>query len=353
MKIAGIKVSVHWTFVFLILWIIYSNVRAGLAGPDIMWMILFVLSLFVCVTLHELGHALAGKRYGIQTKDITLYPIGGVARMERLPEKPKQELVVAISGPAVNIVIMLILSPFIVRMELPDSSETILKISRHNFLAMLGIVNMWLALFNLIPAFPMDGGRVLRALLSFKLGRVQATNIASLVGKILAVGFVLAGFYLNPFLIFIGLFVFLGAHSENLMVQNQSELNDLTASNAVMRSFISFDKSESIATAVNALLNGQARNFLITDNNIPIGYVTRESLVRGISTLGMDANLERITNKNLKSFDIHTPLTEIFPSLQVEGAVMVLITDQNVPVGIMDAENIAELIMVRTALKKS
>ncbi|HMT28056.1 MAG TPA: M50 family metallopeptidase, partial [Bacteroidia bacterium] len=162
MKVAGIEIRIHWTFSLIIFYIIYINIKAGLDAYQIGWSVLFVLSLFFCVTLHELGHALAAKRYGIKTKDITLYPIGGVARLEKMPEKPIQELVVAFAGPLVNVIIMLLLLPFIYNFQFPENeTEKALVIGAANFLPMLGMVNIWLALFNLIPAFPMDGGRVL------------------------------------------------------------------------------------------------------------------------------------------------------------------------------------------------
>ena len=178
-------------------------------------MLVFVLSIFVTVFLHELGHALAAKKYNIKTKDITLLPIGGLARLESIPEKPKEELVVAIAGPAVNIGLAIITGLFI---TIPDAKDLTIQLSgginSSNFFLNFFIVNIWLALFNMIPAFPMDGGRVLRALLSMKFERYIATNIAARIGQIFAVGFVFVGFFSNPFLVFIGLIIFLGAQAE-------------------------------------------------------------------------------------------------------------------------------------------
>jgi Zn-dependent protease len=353
-KLMGIPVSIHWTFTLLIIWIVYSNVRAGLNAAQIGWMVLFVLSLFLCVTLHELGHALAARRYGIQTKDITLYPIGGVARLEKMPEKPVQELVVAFAGPAVNIVIMLLLTPFILQADLqPAGSEEVFIINQSNFLAMLGLLNVWLAVFNLIPAFPMDGGRVLRALLSIKLSRVRATEIASVIGKVLAVGFALAGFYLNPFLIFIGIFIFLGAHAENEMVKSQSFITGLTAKDAMMTNFISLDKQQPVSEAVKVLLDGEAKNFLITSDEVPYGYITREDIIRGITQFGENAPLENICNTQLQFTDYTTELNEVFLEFQKTRTPLILVQRQNKTIGLIDAENIGELILIRAARKGS
>jgi Zn-dependent protease len=214
-NIAGIGVFIHWTFSILIVFIIYSNYRAGQNMEQILWSLLFVLSIFATVFLHELGHALAAKRYGIKTTDITLLPIGGLARLERIPEKPTEELVVAIAGPLVNIVLALLTLLFITVPSWGAITEQLtIGVGLHNFFLYFFIVNIWLSLFNLIPAFPMDGGRVLRAILSMGMQRHSATEIAARIGQLLAIGFVFLGFYSNPFLIFIGLFIILGAQGE-------------------------------------------------------------------------------------------------------------------------------------------
>ncbi|MFM7767941.1 MAG: M50 family metallopeptidase [Bacteroidota bacterium] len=152
LKVAGIGIYVHWTFSLLIIYIIYINARAGLDPVQISWAVFFVLALFLCVILHELGHALTAKRFGIKTQDITMYPIGGVARLERIPEKPMQELLVTIAGPLVNVLIVAILIPFIYGFDLfvPLGAESSI-IYPENFILNLAILNLWLALFNLIP----------------------------------------------------------------------------------------------------------------------------------------------------------------------------------------------------------
>lgn len=355
-KIAGINIYIHWTFWLIIFYIIYINFRAGLDAMQIGWSVLFVMSLFVCVVLHEYGHALTARRFGIRTKDITLYPIGGVARLEKMPEKPSQELLVALAGPLVNVVIMLLLLPFIMNFELPvgeEDPQQALIIGADSFLPMLGIINIWLALFNLIPAFPMDGGRVLRALLAMKMGRLRATSIAANIGKVLAVGFVIAGFYFNPFLIFIGLFIILGAQAEAQMVKTESFISDLTAADAMMTRFQSLDKNESIGHAVNLLLAGTAKNFLITNGNIPFGTVGRDQIIKGIRDFGDEAPVGNITDDHLVTVNINTPLNEVFSLFQQSATPLILVNNGHQLQGIIDTENIAELIMIRGAREKS
>ncbi|MDZ4810652.1 MAG: site-2 protease family protein [Bacteroidota bacterium] len=214
-KIAGIQIFIHWSFPLIILWIIFSNVRSGLNTEQIIWSVLFVLTLFVCVTLHELGHALAAKRFHIKTKDITLLPIGGVARLENMPEKPMQELIVALAGPAVNVIIFLILYIALQIASIPFDFTAITHITADNFLFNLAILNIWLAVFNMIPAFPMDGGRVLRALLAMKLNRSLATQIAGRIGQVIAMGFVLLGFFWKSFHDIYWHLYFSGSHDRN------------------------------------------------------------------------------------------------------------------------------------------
>jgi Zn-dependent protease len=353
-KIAGIDIYVHWTFSILIIYIIYTNLRAGLNAVQIGWSVGFVLSLFICVVLHELGHALAARRYGIQTKDITLYPIGGVARLEKMPEHPRQELVVALAGPAVNFIITLLLAPFIFTSHwLPDQNQKELVIGYQNFLPMLGMLNVWLALFNLIPAFPMDGGRVLRALLSMRMSREKATQIAAGIGKLLAFGFVLIGFYSNPFLIFIGLFIILGANAEEQMVKTQALIVDLTAKDALMTQYQTLDKNEPISNAIKLLLNGQAKNFLVTDQGQPFGTLNRDDIIRGIEQHHESDPVQTITQTELVYISENTPLNDVFMEFRKNRIPLVLVKDKHEVKGIIDAENIAELIMVHAARKEN
>jgi len=209
-RIAGIDVKIHITFLLLLAYFGVSDWRDGGAYQGVLSMA-FILLLFLCVLLHEFGHAMAGRHYGIRTPDITLLPIGGVARMQAIPEKPWQEFVIAVSGPAVNVAIagglwvVLFLFPNLLDKAHPVSSE---------ILPNLMTINLALLVFNMIPAFPMDGGRVLRALLAMKLNYLKATKIAARTGQAFAAGFVLVGLGWNPMLIFIGLFVFTAARQE-------------------------------------------------------------------------------------------------------------------------------------------
>ena len=219
---AGIAVYMHATFILLLGWIALSHWMQYKSLLPTLTGVAFIIALFLCVVLHEYGHALTARRFGIATRDITLLPIGGVARLERMPDKPNQELWVALAGPAVNVVLAALLGAYLF---LTGHFEPVNQIGLTHgvFLERLLFANLFLVGFNLIPAFPMDGGRVLRALLAKRMEYLRATQIAAGVGQGLAFLFGFVGLFTNPFLVFIALFVWIGAAQEAAMVLRQSE----------------------------------------------------------------------------------------------------------------------------------
>lgn len=232
-RIAGIDVRIHATFFLLLAWFGFVYYAEG--GPAAVFAGLsFIILLFVCVILHEFGHALAARAYGINTPDITLLPIGGIARLERMPDKPWQELVVALAGPAVNVVIAFALYIVVGRLLVPGEFQAVAE-GGGSLLSKLLAINVMLVAFNLLPAFPMDGGRVLRSLLAMRLKHARATRIAALVGQIVAVIFGLLGLFGgNPFLLFIAVFVFFGARAEASFASGK-ERADETHVSAIMQ----------------------------------------------------------------------------------------------------------------------
>lgn len=352
-KIAGIQIFIHWTFPLIILWIIFSNARSGLNVEQITWSVLFVLTLFVCVTLHELGHALAAKRFHIKTKDIILLPIGGVARLENMPEKPMQELIVALAGPAVNVVIFLILYIALQIASIPFDFTAITNITAGNFLFNLAILNVWLAVFNLIPAFPMDGGRVLRALLAMKLNRTLATQIAGKIGQVIAAGFVILGFFGNPFLIFIGIFIFLAAMTETEMVKTQSVLKGHTIGELTMKQLPVLHRTDTIEEAVQLLLDGQSKNFVVMDNNKPFGTLNRDGIIKALTQQGDKVSVETATDINLGYIEANEPVDKALLMMQQYKYPLLIVTKNRELYGVVDMENILEYIMVINATAAS
>lgn len=348
-KVAGIRISVHWTFAILLLWIVFSSIRAGLGIEATLWSLLFILAIFGCVVLHELGHALAAKRYHINTRDITLLPIGGIASLESMPEKPGEELVVALAGPVVNILIVLAFIPIVhFTGMIPDMSQ-LASISSANFLYAFVSVNMMLAVFNMIPAFPMDGGRVLRALLSYRFERHIATRIAATIGQLLAIGFVFIGFLYNPFLIFIGFFIFLGAQAEAEYTQVRSTLKGFTVNDVLMKKYSVIDVNDTLRTAVQKLLDSQCKNFMVLESSRPAGTLSREEIIKALSTQGESALVHQVMNKDMLVLHPGMPLEDALQKMQLQKKELTPVMDNHHFLGVLDMENIMEFIMVQHA----
>src|SRR5438874_1376432 len=301
-RLSGIKIFIHWTFLILIAWIVSEQILLGHKLNTILLSIVFVLAVFACIVLHELGHALTAKRFHSKTRDIILLPIGGLARMESLPEKPMEEFLVAVMGPAVNIVISCILFLVLkITGNFPLSINNNLTITPTNFLIQLFAVNLFLALFNFIPAFPMDGGRVLRALLSLKLSRVRATRIAAYTGQAIAILFVLVGIFSNPMLVFIGFFIFLGARAEAKSEETISALREAKVSDVLMHQYSVLRPADTLSKAVEFLLDSQEHSFIVEENGELIGTLSRRELIQGLSRFGKAVPVSKIMRPNRAS----------------------------------------------------
>jgi Zn-dependent protease len=276
-NIWGIPVQIHWTFLLVFAWLLYLQHTQAWDLGHTLWAALLVVALFSCVLLHEFGHALTARRFGVRTHDIILSPIGGIARLDRLPDKPWQELLVAIAGPLVNIAIALALSPLVIASEplrgqlrqllYPGSNVFLFQLNPlEHFVFWLFFLNGILALFNLIPAFPMDGGRILRALLSVRLGRMQATRFAAYIGQILAVLFMIYGWRDNSlFFMAIGFFVFITAMGEYRAVKIDELLASRQVREAMRDVFTRIYRQDLMEKPLEVLAHGSERSFLVFD----------------------------------------------------------------------------------------
>ena len=261
-KLAGIDVYVHATFPLLIFYVAVSQWTQSHSAGGTLLAIAFTLTMFLCVVLHELGHALTARKYGIQTRDITLLPIGGVARLERMPEDPREELWVALAGPAVNVVIAALLFVLLLLTTGLQPVEP-LTFTTGSFVEGLVIMNLFLVIFNLVPAFPMDGGRVLRALLATRIPYERATNIAATCGQVIAAlfGFLAILGYGSPMLVFIALFVWIGASQEAGAVQMKSGLQGVSVRRAMLTEFHTLASTDTLARAVELIIVGSQHDF--------------------------------------------------------------------------------------------
>lgn len=350
-KIAGIDLHLHLTFLLLVGYFLYRgyaqsnqwSVALGSAG--------YILLLFAIVVLHELGHALAARRYGIKTKDITLLPIGGVARLERMPEDPKQELVVAIAGPAVNVALaILLMAVMFVGVGLGEVFK--FDILTGDLLVRLFWTNIFLAGFNMLPAFPMDGGRVLRAFLAMRMNRVKATMIAASIGQFMAMLFGLAGLFwqFNPILILVALFVWLGAEAEAQQVRTMSVLRGVSVGKVMATEFRTVSSHERLGDVAKELVSGFQTEFPVLEDDRVIGFIGVQDVVKGLSELGDTANVVAFVHKDFITARPDEPLDAVMARWQAEEASVLAVVDLGGLVGIVTRANLGEHVVVQTAL---
>ncbi len=349
--IAGTELRVHVTFLLLLLWVVISFGAGGNLALAF-GALIFICSLFLCVVLHEFGHVFAARRYGIRTPDITLFPIGGVARLERMPRKPEQELVVALAGPLVNVVIALVL--FLILRRVPTLDLEFQLTSPRGFAMSLMAVNIWLVLFNLIPAFPMDGGRVFRALLATKLGYARATDIAATVGQGIAlVGGVFAFTHHHLILLLVAVFIFIAAGQEASFTRYRESTRGLPASAAMVTRFRSLKRSSTLQDAIELLLSGFQHDFPVVDDaGRVIGILTRTDLISALSEHGKTHPVSSVMREAPPPVETHTCLSDALDQLSAAqvGTIPVIDETSGQLVGILTAENTGELLMVRKAL---
>lgn len=347
----GIDLRVHATFLLLLAfltgvqWLQTGSAAAALGG------LAFILALFVCVVLHEYGHALAARRFGVGTRDITLLPIGGVARLERMPESPRQELWIALAGPAVNVVIAGLLA---VGLAVSGQLGTALAFdpSGGAFAARLLAVNLFLVGFNLLPAFPMDGGRVLRAILAMRLSHVRATRIAAQTGQAMAVVFGLLGLFGNPMLILIALFVWIGAAEEASAAEMKAALRGLAARDAMLTDFITLETRDTIGDAARLLLAGSQRDFPVMNGASVVGIVTHDRLFRALREADEGASIVEVVERGFDTASADEPLEDVLARRDPDRCGVVPVYAGARLVGLITADNVGELFMVRSAVSE-
>jgi Zn-dependent protease/CBS domain-containing protein len=352
-KLAGIDVYMHATFLLLVGFIVVASWVESHNAARTVFGVLFVLVIFGCIVLHELGHALTARRYGIRTRDIVLLPIGGVARLERMPEDPNQELLVALAGPVVNVLIALGLCGVLAslgRFPTLRQAATITWTGR-DFLPSLMAVNVWLVLFNLIPAFPMDGGRVLRALLAKRMDYTDATQAAAHVGQAIALAFGFLGLFFDPFLLFIALFVWMGASGEAGMVQMRTSLGGIPVQRVMLTNFQTLQPDDTLAQAVEHILSGWQQDFPVVFGSHPLGVLTREDLMRAIAQGGTGRPVRDAMRRDFQALDSHDMLEQAVPVLQRCGCRSLPVEHNGELVGMLTLENVGEFMMIRSAMR--
>jgi len=365
-RLAGIDIFVHFTFLLLLGWIGFAGFTSTGDVGAAMASVALVCAVFVIIVLHELGHAMAARYYGIPTRDITLLPIGGVARLERMPEKPVQELVVALAGPAVNVVLA---GVFFVIALVQDLSppESVLTFGDGIVLQLL-LVNVWLVLFNMLPAFPMDGGRVLRSLLAMRLGPTRATEVAATVGRGMAIVFALAGLLSlfsasvfgssasvfglplqpMPMLILIAFFVWFGADQERAAVQARAGLAGVPVHTLMVRRFVAVAPDDTLGVVAYYVRRGYQQDFPVVVDRRVVGLLTGNDLMYAMSEYGSDTRVFQVMQRDFPSVGPEEPVERGLALLSGGHPVVPVVHNKEL-VGLLTAENVTRYLWVRRA----
>lgn len=348
-RLAGVDVYVHYTFFLLLAWVAFIHWNQNQSVGAVVSGILFILTIFACVVSHELGHALTAKRYGIKTRDIILLPIGGVARLEKMPDKPMQELWVALAGPAVNFMIAAALAIylFITNNFSPFGQLTM---TTTPFIERIIGVNLFLILFNMIPAFPMDGGRILRALLATRMAYTRSTRISATLGQSIAVLFGIFGLLYNPLLLFIAIFVWIGAAQETRITELKSALSGIPVNQAMLTNFKTIDKGNTLGQAIELTLSGNQKDFPVTKDGSIEGILTQTDLLAALSNHGQHLPVSDAMQQDFVSVDYLDMMEAAIQKLNECNCYTLPVTQDDRLVGLLTKDNLDEFIRFQSAL---
>jgi Zn-dependent protease len=351
-SVAGIGIFLHWTFGLLVAGLFAYFLYEGNDIPAALTGIAFVGAVFGCVVLHELGHALTARHFDVPTRDITLYPIGGVARLERIPEEPMKEFWIAVAGPAVNVAIAAVLAVGVAAFGGGLELSLLLQVERDPATSLLWL-NLALVGFNMLPAFPMDGGRVLRAVLASRMDYTRATQIASNVGQGMAILFGLVGIYVfNPVLLFIALFVWVGAQQESQQAIFRTLTEGTPVRQAMMTRFATLAPDDTLDDAADELLAGAEHDIPVVEGGQVVGMLRRQRLIEALSERGRDTPVRAVAERIDLTVEDTAMLREAFQRIQAADCSTVPVVREGRLVGLLTLENVGELIMLSSALRK-
>jgi Zn-dependent protease/CBS domain-containing protein len=348
-RFGGTAIRIHFTFFLFLIWIWTVYYRQG--GTTAAWQgVLFVSLLFLCVLLHEFGHILVARRFGVKAPDVTLWPFGGIANLDQIPEKPSQEFLIAIAGPLVNVAIFLLL---LLYLGSTTPATALMQVDESNvgLAAKLAGANLFLALFNLIPAFPMDGGRILRALLALKFSFARATEIAAAVGQGFAVLLGIFGLFGNPMLVIIAIFVFFAASGEAGHVQMRQIARGAIVADAMITKFETLGPQSRVQDAMEALIRTTQKEFPVVDGAGKLrGVLTRDAMIRALQAHGPNAPVLDAMDAEVPTISARASLETALKTLSGQSKPVVgVLNAAGKLVGLLTAENLGEMMMIRSA----
>ncbi len=342
-RLFGVPVRLHFTFVLLFVFLIVAGIGEGQSG---LMNAVYLTALFGSVVIHELGHAVVGRHYGVRTLEIVMFPIGGVARLEEAP-KPREEFWIAVAGPAVNIIIAAGVFGFLIWRGDLVPVETLVRPTDANLLERIAAGNLVLAVFNLLPAFPMDGGRILRALLALRRPPEQATRLAARAGQFLAVALGLYGLLAaNYLLVFIAFFVYLGAAQEGAAAVGRILSRGTPVRTAMVTEFRTLSHADTVRDAANLLLAASQQDFPVVHGDQVIGLLGRSALLRAMATTGPDTYVAGVMSREFTSVSPDQDLAETIPLLSQAGS-CVLVMEGDRLVGLLTSENLSQFLLLR------
>lgn len=358
-RVAGIDIKVHITFFLILLLALPWGTRYGIQG--VLFGVTIILLLFVCVTLHELGHSLAARLFKIPVHEIILLPLGGLALLGRNPSKPLHELIIALAGPLVNVLIAIVLAVitgagmFLGRLDGSElaAGSLVLAPSLTTLLLLLLEANIMLALFNMIPAFPMDGGRVLRAVLAMFMNYQRATRIAAAVGQALAIAMGVWGVFTGNFLlVMVAVFIFFGAGQERVEGQARTVLTTLRVGDAYNKHALTLQIGDLVSKVVDYILTSYQPDFAVMQGNTPIGIVTRDDVLRALATNTQDIYATMIMHRDVVRVDHNAPLDEVRQRMAENNTRVVAVYDGETYLGLVSIEDISEAYAVIAFLNR-
>ena len=362
-KIANIQVFIHWSFSLIFIWVGYVGFSEGLSTQSIFWLMGTTLMLFLCVILHEFGHSAAARKYGVVTRDNIVLPIGGVARLERIPEIPKQEFFIAIAGPLVNVFIALITGIYVFasgnwsRILMEESLEKMLNPS--GIVLIIFIMNISLFVFNLIPAFPMDGGRILRSLLSMKWDREKATKWAANIGQMIAILFFAYGLSNGHYgLLFIGLFIFFSANSEYQALLRAKEhpitqLKEIFVRDIYHAQFTKLHLWDPVSNAIDAFNRGHEDCFLVFNAFDELeGTINRNAIINALLNEQQEEPIKHFYTNSFIPLHLDDTLDEVIKKFARGSYHILPVMENEQIIGVVDHKAVDNALFIQRSKVK-
>lgn len=353
-QIRGVNVFIHWTFLLLAGWLLLAYLRYGAGPAQVAWVVLFILAVSVCILFHEAGHAIVASRFGIRARNIVILPVGGIASIEKFPDNPFQELMISLAGPVVNLVIALLVwapgTPHESFRTLPGNLDIT---PWQAFFYSLRVANLGLALFNLIPAFPLDGGRVLRAILAFRLNYVRATTVATIIGKVTAIILIAGGILLlNPIPAITGIFIVFSADTEEYYLRLRSLVAGIKLHEVLMYDFTSLQAEMTVEEASGILASNHNKYFILMEGTLPIGSVNRLEIIKAIAEMRYAMSLRDLIKEPLECLDGSENVQDVLEKLARDEEHIYPVLDQGRFAGIVTLDHIIEYLLLHRADSK-